>query len=434
MANLKFYCIKKSNPSNMNVRFYHGREIDCSAQSHILIDPNTWSRKMQNFKPLTSSEIKSTYLPLIENLKKEILNQFNISYNKGDIINSIWLSKVIKDFNKRPDNEEDHRFFFVPFIEKFAKDSEVRLNPKTGKEISFRTIQKYKTIKNQLVDFEQAQKIRLKITDINLEFHNKFTSYLKTDKKYSNTLIEKNISTIKGFIKEAKELGLDTNIEAESKKFTFRRDEPIDTYLNLDEIDLIYNLDLSDDKKLDNVRDLFIISLWTGLRISDLKRIDKFLINENTIVISETQKTGAIIEIPIHPQVRRVLDKRKNQLSNIMISEQKFNEYIKEVCQKAGIAQMILGNIKNPDTNRKEKGYFPKYKLVSSHTARRSFATNHYGKLPDNTIMAITTHKSHSQFMKYIKTTQKEHIAQVAKYWEEQDELKNSNSNLKIVI
>ncbi len=53
---------------------------------------------------------------------------------------------------------------------------------------------------------------------------------------------------------------------------------------------------------------------------------------------------------------------------------------------------------------------FPKYILISSHTARRSFATNLYGKIPDKTIMAITTHKSYNKFMKYLKTNQDEHV------------------------
>ncbi|MDR3026616.1 tyrosine-type recombinase/integrase [Chryseobacterium sp.] len=430
MASIKFSCIKKGNPSSLNIRFYHGRNIDCNAQSHILINPNDWSEKMQKFKPNTDIRIKNEFNPLIENLKNEIIRKFNIDYSKGDIINSKWLSKVVNDFYKRPEGIEDYKIFFAPFIENFAKESETRVNTITGKVISPRTIQKYRTIKNQIEDFEQIRKVRLKITDINLDFHRQFTSYLKTDKKYSNTLIEKNISTIKGFVKEAKEQGLEINHEVESKKFTFRRDEPIDTYLSVSEIDLIYNLDFSQNERLDNVRDLFIIGVWTGLRISDLKRINSFLFNKNSIVISETQKTGAIIEIPIHQQVRKILTKRNNQLPHI-ISEQKFNEYIKEVCKEAGIDEMTLGNIKNPDTNRKEKGYYPKFKLISSHTARRSFATNHYGNLPDNTIMAITGHKSHSQFMKYIKTTQKEHIEQVAKYWEQQDELKNEKHILK---
>jgi hypothetical protein len=94
MANIKFYCIKKTNPSNMNIRFYHGRNIDCNAQSHILIDPNLWSRKMQNFKPLTNVEVKNTYLPLIENLKKEIQSKFNLAFSNGELINSKQTIKI----------------------------------------------------------------------------------------------------------------------------------------------------------------------------------------------------------------------------------------------------------------------------------------------------------------------------------------------------
>ncbi|WP_312765316.1 phage integrase SAM-like domain-containing protein [Epilithonimonas sp.] len=432
MANIKLSCIKKGNPSNLNIRFYHGRTIDCNAQSHILINPNDWSEKMQKFKPNTVISIKNEYNPLIEGLKDEILRRFNIDFSKGDVINSKWLSKVVEEFYKRPEGIEDHRIFFAPFIEDFAKESETRVNPKTGKIISFRTIQKYRTIKKEIESFEETKKIRLKITDINLKFHREFTSYLKSSRKLSNTTIEKNISTIKGIVLEAKEQKLEINPEVESKKFTFTRDEPIDTYLNPAEIKLIYNLDLSGNERLNNVRDLFIIGLWTGLRISDLKRINQFLFTTDTIVISETEKTGTTVSIPIHPYVKEILIRRNYQLPTI-ISEQKFNIYVKEVCKEAKINEIILGNIKDPKTNRKVKGFYPKFLLITSHTARRSFATNLYGRkdISDNTIMAITGHKSHSQFMKYIKTTDKEKIEQVAKLWE--DELKNSKPILKQV-
>ena len=129
-------------------------------------------------------------------------------------------------------------------------------------------------------------------------------------------------------------------------------------------------------------------------------------------------KTDSTIEIPIHPQVRRILEKRKGELPKV-ISSQKFNLYVKDLCKNAGFTQKILGKLKNPKTNRKEKGYFEKYKLISSHICRRSFATNLYGKIDDKTIMSITTHKSHKQFLSYIKTTQQEHIQKLAKYWEE---------------
>lgn len=431
MASIKFNILTNGNPANLNVRFYHGRGIDCNAQSHILIDPKIWSNKLQSLKPLISTQTKEEYRLKIDGVRNEIIKCFNRDYGKGSLINSQWLSKIIDSYYKRPLGINDYTSFFVAFVEKFADDSESRVNPKTGKKISERTIQKYRTTIKQIKEFETEYKLRLKITDINLDFHKKFTSHLKLKHKYSNTLIEKVVSQIRGFVREAKEMGYDTNPEVESKKFTFKRDEPVDTYLNEKEIDLIYNLDLSNNESLDNVRDLFIIGLWTGLRISDLKRINQFHFSKNTIVISETEKTGATIEIPIHPQVRDILLKRNNELPRI-ISEQKFNKYVKDVCQEAKINEMILGNVRMPKINRKEKGYYPKYKLISSHTARRSFATNHYGKIDDRTIMAITTHRSHSQFMKYIKTTQKEYIDKLAKYWEEQEDLKNAKPTLKV--
>lgn len=432
MANIKFTCIKKSNPSNLNIRFYHGRNIDCSAKSNILVNPTDWSEKMQKFKPNTDIRVKNELMPLIENIKNEILRMFTLDYTKGEVINSRWLTKVVNDYHKRPEGIEEHRIYFGAFIENFAKESIERYNNKSGKNISPRTIQKYNTVKNIIEEYEKLKKFRLKIIDIDLYFHRQFVSFLKTEKKYSNTVVEKNISTIKGFIKEAKEQKIETNIEAESKKFTFTRDETIDTYLNHEEIDLIFNLDLSQNERLDNARDLFIIGLWTGLRISDLSRIQHIFIKQNRIIVAETQKTGSTVEIPIHPQVKQVLAKRNNNTPKI-ISSQKFNEYIKEICEKAKINNDIPGSLKDPKTNRKVKGVYPKWQLISSHTARRSFATNHYGQIEDQTIMAITGHKSYTQFMKYIKTTREEHAKKLEKLWDSQNEIQTPKSTLKSV-
>ncbi|WP_185113833.1 site-specific integrase [Chryseobacterium sp. Leaf405] len=423
---------RKKNPSNLNIRLVHGRNVDCSTPSNLLIDPKYWNKENNGFKNTVDILTKHEINLAIDNLKKEIIKNFNIDYSNGEKITSKWLKQIVANFQKRPEGIEEYKIYFSSFIEYFAKESKTRVNFKSGKIISPRTIQKYNTVKTVIEEFEKFEKIRLKITDIDLAFHKKFTSFLTTNKKYSKTVIEKNISTIKGFVKEAKEQKLETNPEAESKKFTFTRDEPIDTYLNSKEIDLIFNLDLSQDERLDNARDLFIIGLWTGLRISDLSRIQHLHFNENRIIVAETQKTGSIIEIPIHPQIKQILAKRNNQTPKT-ISSQKFNEYIKEVCKKAEIDQMTLGSIKNPKTNRKERGFYPKWKLISSHTARRSFATNHYGQIEDQTIMAITGHKSYTQFMKYIKTTREEHAKNLEKLWDSQNEIIVPNPTLKSV-
>jgi integrase len=218
--------------------------------------------------------------------------------------------------------------------------------------------------------------------------------------------------------------GVKINPELNSDRFTIKKDETIDTYLNEDEIERIFNYDLSDNNRLDNVRDLFITGLWTGLRISDLKRINSFDISNNRIKIVETEKTNSFIEIPIHPQLKQIIEKREGVLPEI--TDQKFNLYVKELCELVGIDEVILGGLKNPKTNRKEKGYYPKHKLIASHTCRRSFVSNHYGKLDDKTIMAITGHKSHSQFLDYVKTSKREHAEKLEQYWAEQEETKKT--------
>jgi integrase len=71
--------------------------------------------------------------------------------------------------------------------------------------------------------------------------------------------------------------------------------------------------------------------------------------------------------------------------------------------------------------NRKDFGTYPKHELITSHTCRRSFASNLYGKLPNMTIMAITGHKTETQFLKYIKITPTENAEKLKEYWENEN-------------
>ena len=119
------------------------------------------------------------------------------------------------------------------------------------------------------------------------------------------------------------------------------------------------------------------------------------------------------MSIPIHPYVTQILKKYKNELPKIP-SNQKFNEYIKEVAKEVGIDDNI--------SIQKRKGNFnydkaiPKYELISSHTARRSFATNAYlSGIPPISIMMITGHKTETAFMKYIKISSEENAIQLQK-------------------
>ena len=127
--------------------------------------------------------------------------------------------------------------------------------------------------------------------------------------------------------------------------------------------------------------------------------------------------------------VREILEKRNGELPRA-ISDQKFNDYIKKVCEAVGFTEVVKGTKKMPTgeyetilvhpkdaepfkrtsaITRNVEGLYPRFELVTSHVCRKSFATNNYGKLPNLTIMAITGHKSEKVFISYVKTSRKEH-------------------------
>jgi integrase len=146
-----------------------------------------------------------------------------------------------------------------------------------------------------------------------------------------------------------------------------------------------------------------------------MKRLTNVNLKSDTIEI-QTVKTSANAIIPIHKDVKSILSKRNGHFPR-PISDPKFNKYIKEVVTEAKITKSIYGGkkikVKLPNGEiayRKVNNYYPKNELITSHTCRRSFASNHYGHIPNKTIMAITTHSSEVQFEKYLKQSQMEHV------------------------
>lgn len=137
------------------------------------------------------------------------------------------------------------------------------------------------------------------------------------------------------------------------------------------------------------------------------------------------KKIGKITIVPIHNNIKKLLNQNKGQFPH-KISDQKFNEYIKKVAEKVGFTELMFGAKINDLTKRKEKGMFPRFDLVTSHICRRSFAMNHYGKLPTPVIMSITNHTTEKSFLTYIGKTPKDHAEKLQDYW---NQLKSDSDN-----
>lgn len=434
---VNFFIVKsKSETSNIYVRFTDSKRNDQKAKTDIFVKFTNWSKVKQQVKNNTDTPERDKINTTLRNIENYLLERHNTDTIEQKFISSTWLKEQIKNFFGRADKKELHTIYFVDWIQKFIDESPIRLYQ--GEPVKKRTIQHYTTTKYKLDNYEKHFNTKLRFQDIGLEFYRNFLFYCQNIEKINNNTIGGYVTNIKKWCKIIDIEGLPINQQYRHSEFSTISNKTKDVYLNEDEINTVFNHDFSHSERLDNVRDNFIIGLRTGLRISDFMQLKRINIIDGNIEI-ETAKTSYPVVIPLHQQIKDILLKRNGNLPN-QISDAKFNEYVKEVCKEAGFTQMVEGAkminkkddkeffpniaIISKNKNRKELGTYPKHELITSHSCRRSFASNLYGKLPNMTIMAITGHKTESQFLKYIKITPKENAEKLKNHWNKE------NSNL----
>jgi len=208
-------------------------------------------------------------------------------------------------------------------------------------------------------------------------------------------------------MREAFERGLTKNLQFQSKRFKKIQEESQSIYLNEQELKLLTELNLTENHRLDKVRDLFLIGCYTGLRFSDLTQLSIENLSKSKKVIKiKTQKTEETVVIPINSIVKRIIDKYEGKFPTA-ISNEKMNSYLKELAEKTNLSQSIIKIATKGGIRTKE--VLKKHELVTVHTARRSFATNAYlSGVPTLSIMKITGHKTEKSFLAYIKISQEE--------------------------
>lgn len=280
----------------------------------------------------------------------------------------------------------------------------------------------YKVCKDTVLEYEAFIGKRLRFDDIDMNFYHRFTAWFNT-KNLSQNYIREKIQIIKAVVNDARQIdGLHNNSAVEQRAFSVREDTSESIYLTEDELMKMYHLvidanavkTLMEDKRPHNVarkvaamkkaRDMFLIGAFTGLRYSDYSRLKPTSI-EDGVIKSRNQKTGIFTAVPVHWVVQEIIEGGYD--FDHPLYEQKLNKQIKDVARLAGFTEDV--SISRIIGGRPTEIVKKKYELVSSHTARRSFATNAYkAGVPTIAIMKVTGHTREATFMRYIKISEKE--------------------------
>lgn len=274
---------------------------------------------------------------------------------------------------------------------------------------------------NHLCAFEKVSRRMIEFESIDMKFYYGFVDYLTQVKKLAINTIGKLITNIKVLMREAVEVGYTTNMEFTHRRFRSVSIETDAVYLTETEIIELRKLDLSPCKRLESVRDLFLIGCYTGLRFSDLSQLSIEAVSNNILTLIQV-KTGDRVYIPLKNEVQVIIEKYDGAFPRA-ISNQKFNQYLKKICSGCELLKTEVVIIKFV-AGKKISLVKPKYEFIVSHTARRSFATNEYlaRDLQPAEIRAITGHKTDKSFYTYIRISPMENAANVAKKWQEREE------------
>lgn len=264
----------------------------------------------------------------------------------------------------------------------------------------------YRTLRKHLIAFKDYSSQPITFHNLNLLFYNEFMDYLfyKVVKPNGSIGLLTNtagkiIRLLKGFVNYQITKGTIPLIDL--KHFKVVEEESDTIYLSEKELSVIYNLDLSDDKQLEEVRDVFITGCFTGLRYSDLSTLSPEHIDlDNENINLKQRKVHKAVIIPMIDYVPEILKKYNYDLPKI--PRYIFNERVKELGQRAELRQKI--EVVRKKGKEREKRVYEKWEMISSHTCRRSFCTNMYlSGFPAGELMRISGHKSPSAFMRYIK-------------------------------
>lgn len=408
-------------PVKIYLRYRMGRKIDFNASIGATVLIDNWDKEKKRVKNRSVIKDRNQINNLITNLSKHFEDFTNENLRNGHTPNYI---EVKKHFNKHfteSENTDTKSKTLFGFIDELIE------RPETKRNLTSNTLRTYTRTKNFIKKFNDNV-YPIDFDSINLEWYNDFVEWCESQ-NFSKNYIGSHIKILKSIMTRALEEGITTNDQFKSRRFKVLKEDAVNVYLTLDELNSLWNLDLSHEPRKEDARNLFLIGAFTGLRVSDynnLKDENLSVVNGVKMFKVKTQKTKKEVAIPLHPIVEQILSKNNGKPPKA-IPDQKINEIIKDVSESAGIDEVCYTTITRGGKEITKKHY--KFELVKTHTARRSFCTNAYlSNMSTIDIMAISGHTTEKAFLNYIKVTPEQTAIRMS-----QHPFFKGQSNLKVV-
>lgn len=396
---------------NAVVRFNNQRVVISGIDK---VEPRYWNGQKQKPTQNVANDRSKQISKNISNASAiitDIFEQYTTQFNKYPENIKEFQDQCRREIFNLPNNTANKENSiksnnFLIYLENF-KDSVkagkriISSGKRKGQAYAYNTYKQYGSLITNIKSYMIHSRINeLTFDDIDLDFYTSFREYCVVKQGLTPNYFGTLVKCIKTIMNDASEFGFHTSKKFKSRKFIKESYGADNVFLDNKKLDILFNLDLTSDQKLDRTRDLFLIGAYTGLRFSDFSTIRPQDISKDYLRV-KTIKTGERVTIPITSNLRSILQKHEGTIPE-QISNQKFNANLKDLGKAAEFTETV-------ELTKYIKGKecvvgVPFWQLMSSHTARRSFATNMFKLgIPSILIMAITGHTTEKAFLTYIK-------------------------------
>lgn len=419
MATIKYLIQSKSDSAPIYLRLSISKKGVIKRKTGFVINSKEWSKSTG--LPKQNNPSNKILASKLRKLETFIYDELNNSQDK--VIDGDWLvDSINKGLEKRAKAKDLNHL--VKYGENYLSRLSTKVTPMGKIGVANATKNKYRTIVNKIINFEEFRSKKILLEDVNSSMAEEFISYFSEIEKLCDNTIGRYLKFIKSICLDAKKKGINVSKGLDDFK-GFTVDVP-KVYLSFEELEKIEKTELENENLL-ITRDWLIIGCYIGQRVSDLLRLTPDFVhlrNGYEFISLKQIKTEKEIEIPIHSKVKEILNKRKGKFPPIFSKNEDsnkamFNRYLKQVCKIAEIDEISEGKIYKKEEGRNIQGKYEKHLLVSSHICRRSFATNFYSDkdYPTPMLMNVTGHSTEKMFLLYIGKKPIDYSKQLAEIW-----------------
>lgn len=390
--------IVKNVPIRMRV-IYARHRIEFTTGYRI--DVSKWDADKQRVKNGCTNKLKQSASEINADLLRYYTEVQNI-FKEFEVQETMPTAQQLKDtFNMRvrntvEDEQKEVQISFWNVVDEFVKECG-SLNNWTDS-----TYKKFSTVKNHIREFKK---------NANFEYFdenglNEYVNFLREKKDMRNSSVGKQIGFLKWFLRWSFKKGYNHNIAYETFKPKLKTTPKKVIFLTWDELNKLKDYQIPKDKQyLERVRDVFLFCCFTSLRYSDVRNLKRSDVKPDHIEVT-TVKTADSLVIELNDHSKAILEKYKdvhfeNNIALPVISNQKMNDYLKELGELAGIDEPIRETYYKG--NKRIDEVIPKYALLSTHAGRRTFICNALALgIPAQVVMKWTGHSDYKAMKPYI--------------------------------